>query len=82
MWWEAMGSGIVRFRSLLCLVQCSLPLVSGVVLCLCLRKDGVGNLKVTMSWTMEACCVPGTWSSCAEDLQIGHTTAMKVSFGL
>ena len=44
-------------RSLLCFVQCSLPLVSGVVL----RKDGVGNFKVTMSWAMEGCCVPGMW---------------------
>ena len=43
----------MRFRSFFCLVQCSLPLVSGVVLCL--RQDGVGNLKVTMSWAMEGC---------------------------
>ena len=44
------------------LVQCGLPLLSGVVLCLRLRKDDVGNFKGTMSWAMEACCVPGMWN--------------------
>jgi hypothetical protein len=41
----------VWFRSFLCLVQCSLPLVSAVVLRL--RQGGVGDLKVTMNWALE-----------------------------
>ena len=49
-----------RLRSFLCLVQCSLPLLSGAVLCLGLRKDSVGNLEVTMRWAMEIDGVPGT----------------------
>src|SRR5262249_31226167 len=26
-----------------------------------IKSDGVGNFKVTMSWAMEGCCVPGMW---------------------
>lgn len=39
---------------MLCIVQCSLPVLSAVVLCLGLRKDIVRNLEVTMRWAMEA----------------------------
>jgi hypothetical protein len=47
--------------SLLCLFQCNLPLLSGVVLCLGLRKDSVGNLEVAMRCAVVACCIPFTW---------------------
>jgi hypothetical protein len=36
-------------------------LFSGVVFCLILRKDGVGDLEVTMRWAMVASCIPGSW---------------------
>jgi hypothetical protein len=52
---------IIRLCSFLCLFQCSLPLLSGVVLCLGLRKHGVGNLEVTMRWAVIACRVAGSW---------------------
>ena len=31
-----------------CAWPCSLPLLSRVVVCLCLRKDSVGNLKIAV----------------------------------
>jgi len=46
------------FRSLLCLFQRILPLLSGVALCL--RKDSVRNPEVAVRCAVVACRVPGT----------------------
>jgi hypothetical protein len=52
---------IIRLRSFLRLFERSLPLLSGVVLCLGVRKHGVGNLEVAMLWAVIARRVTGTW---------------------
>ena len=49
-----------RLRSLLCLAQCSFPLLAGVVLIALHRKDGVGNFEVVVGWATEAGCIAGT----------------------
>ena len=51
---------LVRFRSLLGLVQRSFPFFAGVVLRAVFCKDSVGNLEVTMRWAVETGSVPGT----------------------
>jgi hypothetical protein len=52
---------IIRLRSFRRLFQCSLPLLSRVVLRIGFRKHGVGNLEVTMLWAVIACRVAGSW---------------------
>jgi len=49
-----------RLRSLLCLVQRSLPLRAGVVLRAPLREHGIRDLEVAMRCAIERGCVPGT----------------------
>jgi hypothetical protein len=51
---------IPRLRSLLCLAQCSFPLLAGVVLSPLLSKDGVGNFEVAIRSTSVADCIPST----------------------
>jgi hypothetical protein len=51
---------IPRLRSLLCLAQCSFPLLAGVVLSPLLSKDGVGNFEVAIRCTSVADCIPST----------------------
>jgi len=46
--------------SLLCLVQGSFPLLTGVVLSALLRKDSVSNFEVAMRCASVSGCVPGT----------------------
>jgi hypothetical protein len=46
--------------SLLCVVQGSFPLLTGVVLSALLRKDSVSNFEVAMRYASVAGCVPGT----------------------
>src|SRR5215470_12977122 len=46
--------------SFLCLIQRSFPLLLGIVLCLGLRKDAIGDFEVAMRWASVAGCVPGT----------------------
>jgi hypothetical protein len=45
--------------SLLCLVEGSFPLLTGVVLSALLRKDSVSNFEVAMRCASVAGCVPG-----------------------
>ena len=51
---------IPRLRSLLCLAQCTFPLLAGVVLSPLLSKDGVGNFEVAIRCTSVADCIPST----------------------
>jgi hypothetical protein len=46
--------------SLLCLVQGSFPLLTGVVLSALLRKDCVRDFELSIRFAIEAGCVPGT----------------------
>ena len=56
----ALYNGPFPLLSLLCLVQGSFPLLTGVVLSALLRKDSVSNFEVAMVCASVAGCVPGT----------------------
>ena len=49
-----------RLRSMLCLAQCSFPLLSGIVLSPLLRKDAIGDFETAMRCASVAGCVPST----------------------
>ena len=48
---------LVRLRSLFCLVQCSSPLLSGVILGARLCKDSVSDLEGAVGWAMITSCI-------------------------
>ena len=55
----ALYNGPFPLLSLLCLVQGSFPLLTGVILSALLRKDSVSNFEVAMRCASVAGCVPG-----------------------
>src|SRR5260370_17815214 len=56
----ALYNGPFPLLSLLCLTQCTFPLLAGVVLSPLLRKDAVGDFEVAMRCASVAGRVPST----------------------